>query len=129
MIEGLRADTLPDVDKGRVAGVLHGLGEGLGTVTLGFPAADWGTASLDADAARTEKAIRQAHRPFLERHRERDDLEGRAGLVGIGERLVAPLPGLGLGKQALGFLLTLRRVDPRTGFIAHVEEVVQVVAA
>ena len=97
--------------------MLHGLRERLAAVTGRLPALDGiGTAEHgDASAAVKRRAL--ADHALLERHGQRDDLERRAGLVGVRERLVAPLlllrgsqqlralVGIGLGVNGLLILV------------------------
>ena len=75
--------------------MLHGLGQRLRTVTGVLPAVERFSAALHAHAAAAEEGAARIDESFLQRHGERDDLEGRAGLVGIGDGLVAPLGLLG----------------------------------
>ena len=108
--------------------MLHRLRERLGAVPPALPAAYRRGAAQNADVAAAEEAVAFRHASLFKRHRERDYLEGRPRLVGVRERLIAPLPCLRRSKKLLRLLRGGSRIDHSLSFIAHGQEVIQIIA-
>ena len=92
LVEGIRSQPQATVDEGGVTGVAGGLLQGLMPVAAGVAAVD-GLAH-DGDGAGAFKGGAHIHHALLQRCRQRQDLEGGAGLIGVVEGLVAPLAQL-----------------------------------
>ena len=92
LVEGICSQSQATVDEGGVTGVTGGLLQGLMPVAAGVAAVD-GLAH-DGDGAGAFKGGAHIHHALLQRCRQRQDLEGGAGLIGVVEGLVAPLAQL-----------------------------------
>ena len=108
--------------------MLHRLGQRLGSVAPVLPAADRAAASAHMNAAPAVEAVVHGDGAAVERHGEGDDLEGGAGLVGVGQGLVAPLARLRLPQQLLGLLGRGGRVDHGLRLGADGKKIVQIIA-
>ena len=86
----LLADQLADLDEAGVTGVPQTFLIGLGAVTGGVMTVDGIVIQLER--ARAVKATVLVDNALLERHREGDHLPNRTGIVGVGDRLVTPVP-------------------------------------
>ena len=107
-------------DKGRVAGVPHGLDQGLQAVTGLVGAVDG--LSGDGDKAAAVDGGVLVDDTLLQRGGQRQDLEGGAGLVSVVQRLVAPLKQLHLRQRVLAAGDALLQ-----GLVLHGGEVIQVI--
>ena len=107
-------------DEGGVAGVPHGLDQRLKAVTGLVGAVDGVVGDVD-EAAAVDGGV-HVDDALLQRGGQRQDLEGGAGLVGVVQRLVAPLEQLHVGQRALAPLHPLQQ-----GLILHGGKVVEVV--
>ena len=82
------ADARAQLHQPRVTGLLDTLGEGQRAVALHLVALD--SVSVDDMITGAERGLGQADQIFLQRHGCGDDLEGRAGHIYLGDRLVVP---------------------------------------
>ena len=92
VVEPVGAHAQADADEGGVAGVPHCLLEDLVAVAVFVGAADGLPADGDGAAA-LEGAV-GGYGALLQGHGQCEDLGGGAGLIGVVDRLVAPLPVL-----------------------------------
>ena len=107
-------------DEGGVAGIPHGLHQRLQTVAGLVGAVDGVVGDVD-EAIAVDGGV-HVDDTLLQRGGQRQDLEGGAGLVGVVQRLVAPLEQLHIGQRALAPLHPFLQ-----GLILHGGEVVEVV--
>jgi len=85
-VKALDAQPQPQLHEHRVAGVLDGLGQILRAVAAAV-AAD--APAVHHHRARTEEMVFQSGHAGVQRGGKGDDLEGRTGLVGVGDDAVA----------------------------------------
>ena len=109
--------------------MLNRLRERLRTVAAGLPALQRVGSAEHIRAAAAVEGGAVVHQTFLQRHGQRDDLECGAGLIRIGQRLVAPLKLLRRAEQLRRFLVAFRCVDLRLCLLADSLIVVQVKVA
>ena len=126
LVKCARADELADLHERDVARVLHGLRERLAAVAGRLPALDRIGTAEHGDAAAAVKRRAFIDHALLERHGQRDDLERRAGLVGIRECLVAPLLLLRGGQQLRALVGVGLGVDGLLILVADLLVVVEV---
>ena len=125
-IKALRADALPDLDKGDVAGVHDRLCQRFRAVTAAAPAVDRVCPSENVHAPAAVEVRGLAHRARLQGHCQCDDLEGGPRLVGVGNCLVAPHGRALLRQKLVALRLGLRRVHTRLRRAADGQVVVEV---
>ena len=98
-------------------------------MAAGIPAVDGIETARHGDAAAAEKAGIHIDRAGLKPHGKRDDLECRAGLIGIRERLVAPLGVARLGHDGILDIFVRDVLDLFLGLLVHLKVVVRIIIA
>ena len=113
LIEVCLAQRCTDLDERRVTGVLDGIHQVLRTVAGRLPAADTPVFNLLVAGAIERRT--QGCGMFLQRHGRNQDLEGRAGIIGIGDGAVEPFGGQRIAARLFGLLFGQRNGRCRFG--------------